>query len=120
MNPTILLAILLAISVAGNGWQYHEHGKDLVRIGTTEQLAADTREAAKACSTSVDNLATQGKKQHTTVLANLQAQAGKVASLEGAAIAALNARPADPANLCKSLELYLRGQINAEKTGGAK
>jgi len=115
MNPTILLAILLFLSVAGNAWQYNEHSQDMVKIGTTEQLAADTKAAAEACSTSVDNLAKKGATQHATVLANLAAQAGKVAGLEGAAIAALNAKPADPADLCKSLELYLRGQIKAER-----
>lgn len=118
MNPTILLAILLALSVAGNGWQYHEHGKDLVKIGTTEQLANDTKAAAAVCSTSVDDLAKKGETQHAAVLASLQAQAGKVADLKGATIAALNAKPADPADLCKSLEIYLRAQIKSER--GAK
>lgn len=118
MNPTILLAILLVLSVAGNGWQYHEHGKDLVKIGTTEQLGADTKHAAETCSASVDDLATQGKTRHAELLASLQAQAGKVADLKGAAIAALNAKPADPADLCKSLEIYLRAQIKSER--GAK
>lgn len=116
MKPTILLAILLALSVAGNGWQYHEHGKDLIKIGTTEQLAADTQAAADACSASVDNLATQGKTRHSELLASLQAQAGQVAGLKGAAIAALNAKPADWADLCKSLEIFLREQIKAERS----
>jgi len=115
MNPTILLAILLAISVAGNGWQYHEHGKDLIRIGTTEQLTADTKAAADACSASVDDLARKGATQHAAVLASLAAQAGKVAGLEGAAIAALNAKPADPSDLCKSVALYLRDEIRKER-----
>jgi hypothetical protein len=120
MSPTIILAILLALSVAGNGWQYHEHGKDLVQIGTTKQLADDTKLAAQTCSTSVDKLATKGETQHAAVLASLQAQAGKVADLKGATIAALNAKPADPADLCKSLAIYLHDQIKAEKTGGPK
>jgi len=115
MNPTILLAILLALSVVGNGWQYREHGMDLIKIGTTEQLAADTKVAAAACSSSVDDLAKQGKTQHAAVLANLAAQAGQVAGLKGATIAALNAKPADPADLCKSLEIFLRTQIKAER-----
>lgn len=114
MNPTILLAILLALSVAGNAWQYNQHSEDMVKIGTTEQLAADTKAAAEACSAGVTSLETDGKKRHADLLARIAAQSGQVADLKGASIAALNARPADAGDLCKSLELYLRGEIRKE------
>lgn len=115
MNPTILLAILLTLSVAGNGWQYHEHGKDLVRIGTTEQLASDTKAAAEACSAGVTSLEDAGKKRHSDLLKKIEAQSPLVFGLKGASITALNARPADAGDLCKSLELYLRGEIRKER-----
>jgi len=111
----LILGLLLALSVAGNGWQYHEHGKDLIKIGTAEQFAADTMAAAKTCSDSVDNLAAKAATQHASVLASLRAQASQVAALKGATIAALNAQPADPADLCQSLEIYLSAQIKAER-----
>lgn len=115
MNPTILLAILLALSVAGNAWQYNQHSEDMVKIGTTEQLARDTKAAADACSAGVASLETDGKKRHADLMARIAAQSGQVADLKGASIAALNARPADTADLCKSLELYLRAEITKER-----
>lgn len=109
----IVLGILLALSAAGNAWQYHQHGRDLVRIGTTEQLADDTKAAAAACSRGVEDLAQAGRDRHDEVLARLAAQAGQVADLQRRSVAALNAQPADPNDLCKSLERYLREQIRA-------
>ena len=115
MNPTILLAILLALSVAGNAWQYNQHSGDMIKIGTTEQLAADTKAAADACTAGVTDLETAGKRRHADLVAKLAAQSGEVSALKGAAIGALNAKPTDPADLCKSIELYLRGEIRKER-----
>ncbi len=115
INPTILLAIALALSVAGNVWLFNSRDSALAAGAATEQARKDTAAAAQACSTSVDALASDGKARHADLLKRLQAQAGQVAGLEAASIAALNVRPADPADLCKSLAQYLASEIRKER-----
>lgn len=117
MTPTIILGILLAISVAGNGWQYHEAGKLQVKIGATEQLATDTKAAAEACTKGVDDLAKAGRVRGKALLEAMKGVAPKVASLEAAASVAARAKPDDPQNLCASLERYWKAQIKAEREG---
>jgi hypothetical protein len=115
INPTILLTIALALSVAANAWLFNSRDKAIVAGAVTEQARKDTAAAAQACSTSVDALASDGKARHADLIKRMQAQAGEVAALEGASIAALNVRPADPGDLCKSLAQYLAGEIKKER-----
>lgn len=115
INPTLLLAIALALSLAGNAWLFNSRDVAIAKEASTEQARKDTAAAAQACSDGVDRLITDGVTRHADLIKRMQAQAGHVAALEGASIAALNARPADPADLCKSLALYLRGEIRNER-----
>ncbi len=124
MSPTqviiIALGILLAVSAAGNAWQYHEHDKAIEAVATAKQLNADTTKAAKACGDSVDKLATDTRARGTRLEAALAGQKGKIESLETQAIAALSAKPANPADLCGSAVLFLKGEIAKERAGGAR
>lgn len=117
MSPMVILGILLAISVAGNAWQYHEHTKDAVKFGATKQLADDTTAAAVACSTGVDNLAKAGRTRQTELMAALKGVAPQVAKLQADALEAGRAKPDDPKDLCGSLERYLKGRIKADRAG---
>lgn len=115
MNPGLLLVIGLGVafslSLAGNAYQYHEHGKDLVRIGTTEQLARDTRGAADACTVGVESLERAARRRQADLLGAMTRIAPAVAADQKAALAALNAPPDNPADLCGSLERYWREEI---------
>lgn len=115
MSPMVILGILLAISVAGNVWQYHEHTVDSIRLGTTKQLADDTKAAAQACTQGVLDLDKAGKARQRRLEDALAAVAPKVAQEQQAAIAALQARPDDPKDLCGSLERWWKARIAEEK-----
>ena len=110
-----VLGILLALSAAGNAYQYHQAGKLQVRIGTTKQLADDTKAAATACSAGVDRLETASTARQTALEKALKGIAPKVAALNAEALVASRAKPDDPKDLCGSLERYLKGQVKAER-----
>lgn len=110
-----ILAILLALSAAGNAYQYNEHTKDAVKFGTTSQLAADTKAAAGACTNSVRDLAKAGQTRQGELLKALAGVAPKVTALEAAATVAARVKPDDPKDLCASLERYLKGEIKKER-----
>jgi len=113
----LVLGILLAISVAGNAWQFH-HGEKLVaKAAGTEQLANDTKAAAEACTKGVDDLARAGRIRGKALLDALEKAKPQVASLEAAAALAARAKPDDAQDLCGSLERYLKNQIKAERGG---
>lgn len=114
MNPSAILSILLALSVAGNAWQFHIHDKLVATAATAEQISRDTKAAADACSASVDNLATEGRKQREDTLAAIKAQQPAIESLRSAANLALLAKPINPKDLCSSLDTYLRAEIRKE------
>lgn len=113
-----ILAVLLAVSAAGNAWQYHEHTKDAVKFGATDQLAKDTKTAAEACSKGVEDLEKAAKARQTDLVNALKGVAPKVASLQAEALEAARAKPDDPKDLCGSLQRYLRDRIRAQKKGG--
>lgn len=115
MSPTLILGILLAISVALNGWQYHQALEAATKYGTTKQLADDTKAAAGACTKGVEDLAKAGRGRQNDLLAALKAVAPQVAAEQTAALQALQAKPDDAKDLCGSLERYLKGQIKAER-----
>lgn len=117
MSPLAILGILLALSVAGNAWQYHEHTVDSVKFGTTKQLADDTKAAAQACSDGVDALQKQGAGTRTAIIAALQGESARIKGLQQDALTALAARPDNPADLCGSLDRYLKAQIAKERGG---
>lgn len=110
-----ILAILLALSSAGNAYQYHENGKLQGRVGASDQLAMDTKASADACTKGVDNLAKAGKTRQGELLAAMKEAQPKVAALEAAATVAARAKPDNPQDLCGSLHRYLRDQIKAER-----
>lgn len=110
MYGCIILGILLALSAAGNAYQYREHTIDSVKFGTTKQLADDIGVAAKACSDGVADLADDQKKRFAGYQAQLTAETGRIKGLQHDAINAIAARPDNPADLCGSLERYLRAR----------
>lgn len=117
MSLTQLLALLLAISVAGNAWQFHDHDKAVAAVATAEQLNTDTKAAAQACSASVDGLAADSKARSARIEQQLAGWSGRILELQGASIEALAARPANPADLCGSITQYLQAQIRKSGPG---
>ena len=111
----VILGVLLALSSAGNAWQYRQAGELQGKIGATEQLATDTKAAAQACSTGVDNLQKAAGTRQRDLLAALKGVQPQVAALEAAATVAARQKPDNPADLCGSLERYLKAQIKAER-----
>ena len=110
-----ILGVLLALSSAGNAYQYRENGQLQAKAGAVEQMAKDSKEAAQACTTGVENLAKAGRTRGKALLDAMKAAEPKVASLEAAASVAARAKPDDPQNLCASLERYWKAQIKAER-----
>lgn len=115
IGPMQILAILLALSVAGNAWLFHSRDKALAAEATAEQLNADTAKAAQACTDGVNNLAKDGKARAARLEKMLGAEAGRIRTLQQQALDAQRAKPDDPQDLCGSLERYLRSQIKAER-----
>lgn len=120
MYGIVILGILLALSVAGNAWQFHHGEKILEAKAATEQLAKDTTAAAQACTKGVEDLEKAGRVRGAALLAAMKAAQPQVASLEAAATVAARAKPDNAQDLCGSLERYLSAQIKAEraKKGG--
>ena len=120
--PTVALAVLgvlLALSTAGNLYFWHERDGLLQREATVQQLARDTRNAANACTKSVEDLGKKGAERDRRIAAAIEAVAPKVRADQQAALQALASRPDNPQDLCGSLERYLRAQIQQDR-GGAK
>jgi len=119
MNPLQIaigvLALLLALSTAGNAWLFHSRDKALAAEATAQQLNADTAVAAKTCSDSVDALAKDGKARSARLGKLLGAESARIVSLQHQALDAQRAKPDNPQDLCGSLERYLRAQIKAER-----
>lgn len=118
MSPTIILGILLALSVAGNAWQYRQALEAATRYGTTKQLAEDTKAAAATCTKGVEDLDKAAKERDRRLQAALKAIQPALDNGQREVMAALKARPDDPKDLCGSLERYFRAQVKAER--GAK
>lgn len=112
-----ILGVLLALSVAGNAFLFHERDKIMQKEATVSQLAADVKQQAAVCTASVDNLAEEGKKRDAHLGAKLDAIAPKVAELQKEQFAALSARPDNPHDLCGSLARYWSQEIAKEKGG---
>lgn len=111
-------AIALALSLGGNAYQFHRNGVLIAEGAKTEQARVDTLAAATTCSSSVDALAAKSGQQAAGIRAALIGIAPAVSKAQGEAIRALAAKPNDPNDLCKSLSIYLKAQIQGE--GGGK
>lgn len=124
MNPAIIgvavLSALLVASAALNAWQYR-HNEALNQEKAQAVAAAEQAQATgKACSDSVDNLAKDGKRRTQAVLAALQAESQRIKGLQHDALKVLQTQPANPKDLCASVELFLRDAIKAEREAGKK
>ncbi len=115
ITPTLILAALLALSVAGNAWLFHSRDLAIERAAQHETAYNGARAAANTCSASVRTLSDESKVRHAEITRRLAAQSGQVRTLEQAAIEALQARPSDPGDLCGSLAAYLRTEIQKQK-----
>lgn len=111
----IILVVLLLISGGVIYWQHGQIVEAAETYGKAKQLADDTRASAMACSRSVDDLRTEGKKRDGRILAALNAVAPAVKADQEASLRALQAMPTDAKKLCESLQLYLQGEIKAER-----
>ena len=111
-----ILGILLALSAAGNAWQFHHGEKLQAEIGAVRQLATDSKAAAEACSAGVDALGKAGSDRQKALDKALSGVAPKVLALQEASLLAGRAQPSDPGNLCLSLEKYLKAQIAKERS----
>lgn len=67
LNPMVILGLLLALSVAGNGVLYKLHTGDLQRIGSLKQANKDARADAKACSDAVKKVRLETEKRDRVV-----------------------------------------------------
>lgn len=114
------LAVMLAISAAGNAYLWSERDGLIRRDATVTQIAADTKASAASCSSSVDKLAKSGQDRDKRLEAALRGVAPQVRADLEASQRALQARPDDPKDLCGSLERYLRRSIKDEKKGGGQ
>ncbi len=119
MSPTLMiggvLGLLLALSVAGNAWLFNSRDTALEGKAKAETAMAGYKSAAATCSASVDKLAKDGKDRQAELLKALATAAGWIKRLQQEAIAASRAKPDNPADLCGSLERYLKAQIKAER-----
>lgn len=113
-----ILGLLLALSAAGNAWQFHHGEKIVAAKAAMEQLAADTKEAAQACTRGVDDLAKASRTRGLALAELMRQVAPKVAQMQEASLVALQARPDNPQDLCGSLQRYLQGQIKADRARG--
>lgn len=124
MSPTVIvigvLMLLLALSGAGNAWLFHERDKALEAKATAVQLNADTAKAAETCGASVDKLATDSKVRHKNLEQAIGLTDIRVAELQGRANQVLQTKPDNPADLCGSLERFLRARIVEDRAGAAK
>lgn len=115
MNYVVgFLGLLLALSLAANGYFWHERDKAIAAQATADQLNVDTKAAASACTTSVDALGEAGKKRDASLLSALGAIAPQVAKMQRESLESLRAKPDDPNDLCGSLLRYWQGQIGKE------
>lgn len=116
-NLQIIAAVLiaLALSLGCNAWQFHRNSVLIAEGAKTEQARVDTLGVATACSASVDALAAKSGQQAAGIKAALAGIAPTVAKAQGEALRALSARPANPDDLCGSLALYFKSQIQAER-----
>ena len=115
MNPTLILGVVLALSLAGNAFLFHSRDRALEGKAVAETAMAGFKGAAETCSASVDKLAADGQRRHAETLAMLKAETGRIKGLQHDALAAVRAKPADPKDLCGSLERYLREQLKRER-----
>jgi len=114
-----ILGVLLAISVAGNAWQYHEHDKLIEAKATALQLNEDTKGAAQACTASVKTLADDSRRRQGDLATKVGEISGAVGAMQKKANQALQAKPDNPADLCGSLERYWKARIVEERAGAA-
>lgn len=76
LNPTVIVGILLALSLAGNGVLYKLHTNDLQQIGALKQAVKESRADAEACSEGVKKLrAAAAAREKTVVKALHEAEA---------------------------------------------
>jgi len=110
-SPTILLAIALGLSMLANTWLFNSRDNALTEAAT--QRAANVQLAAtgKACSDSVDKLATASATQGKRLERLITGESGRILTLQHQANDALSARPAFPADICKSVEAAMRAEI---------
>jgi len=115
MNLTAILGVMLTLSIMANGWLFHQRDKAIAAEATAAQLNNDTKNAAKACTDSVNVLVQKGDERQTRLEAALKSIAPKVAQDQRSALSALNAKADNVADLCGSLQRYWQGEIKRDR-----
>jgi hypothetical protein len=99
----------------GNAWLFHDRDKKIAQVATVTQANVQVQAAATACSTSVDALAKDSTARADRLEKLINGSSGVIVGLQQQANQALAARPSDPADLCKSLAVYLRDELHKER-----
>lgn len=115
MTPLGIAGIALAVSVAANLGLGHLYLGKRDELAAEKEISRQVGAAAKSCSDGVETLRKEGVARQSAVLAALAAQKGAIDGLQSRANDALSAKPDDPADLCGSLDRYLRGEIEKER-----
>lgn len=114
-SPTMILALLLAIAVAGDAFLFRQNGELHDRLGAFETANKQVAAAAQQCSNSVGGLAAAGDQRHQELLANIKAIQPVLNKLQAGVTQTLNAKPANPADLCGSALILSQQEIAALK-----
>ncbi len=108
LRPTVILGILLALSLIGNGVLYKLHTRDLQQIGGLKQGIKEARADAVACSDGVKKLRTAMEARDKKVTLALRDAEAKARLADERADATLQERPGN-ANPCDAaMELHQR------------
>jgi hypothetical protein len=119
ISPIMIVGALLGVSLLANAAltsAYLEQRDATTRIETAQ---AQTVKAVTACQTGVDTFRAAASGVQAAVSAELAKQGGQINALQQRANRALAAKPANPADLCGSAQLYLRDQVRAERAASA-
>lgn len=118
MSPMMIMGIVLAISLAGNGFLFWSRDNAIEEKAAAVTSATAWEASSTTCTNSVDQLAKDGDKRHKALLGAITSETQRIKGLQHEAIAAQRARPDNPQDLCGSLLRYWQDQVKREKGGG--
>lgn len=118
-SPTLLLALALGLSMLANTWLFNSRDNALTEAATQRQANVQLKAAAEACTASVDALARASARQGTRLENLIAGESGRILTLQHQANDALAARPAFPADICKSVEAAMRAEIVKDRAARA-
>lgn len=108
MNPTIILGVALAVSVAVNGLQFNTILGLREDAGKMEQQRDTANAAALACTRSVDDMREKASQQAKEAAKEVDEAEGRAKAAERRARANLSAPQAVPGDACASAHVETR------------